>query len=229
MAQGGKVDSFATGGWKDGGSNSSNGGGKGKDKTSAEWKNELDWLYNLMEDIVELERDQKELEEEYEDILTDQTKNSKDLYNLLIQRLGNLNVQLNRQTFALTKREQEMREFMDTTNDQDKYLWYNWSDRTIEIDWDAIDKIVDGDVYKHVKDLISEAEEIQGKMDDAEDAIQDIENQIQELENIWRDTYVDFEKRVLDALVQSYQDVIDNYSELNDTLNNTNDEILSAI
>jgi uncharacterized protein YukE len=182
-----------------------------------------------MEDIVELERDQKELEEEYEDILTDQTKNSKDLYNLLIQRLGNLNVQLDRQTFALTKREQEMREFMDTTNDQDKYLWYNWSDRTIEIDWDAIDKIVDGDVYKHVKDLISEAEEIQSKMDDAEDAIQDIENQIQELENIWRDTYVDFEKRVLDALVQSYQDVINDYNELNDTLNNTNDEILSAI
>jgi hypothetical protein len=41
-------------------------------------------------------------------------------------------------------------------------------------------------------------------MDEAEDAILDIENQIQELENIWRDTYVDFEKRVLDALVQSY-------------------------
>ena len=93
----------------------------------------------------------------------------------------------------------------------------------------AIDKIVDGDVYKHVKDLISEAEEIQGKMDDAEDAIQDIENQIQELENIWRDTYVDFEERVLDALVKSYQDVIDNYSELNDTLNNSNSEILDAI
>jgi prefoldin subunit 5 len=118
---------------------------------------------------------------------------------------------------------------MDTTNDQDQYLWYNWSDRTIEIDWDAIDKIVDGDVYKHVKDLISEAEEIQGKMDDAEDAIADIKNQIQELENIWRDTYVDFEKRVLDAVVKSYQEVIDDYGELNDTLTKTNQEILDAI
>ena len=231
-ANGGKVDSLADpqGSWNDRlPRNDKSGGSKDKDKTSAEWKNELDWLYNLLEDIAELERDQKQLEEEFEDILTDDTKTSKDLYNLLIQRLGNLNVQLDRQTFALTKREQEMREFMDTTNDQDQYLWYNWSDRTIEIDWDAIDKIVDGDVYKHVKDLISEAEEIQGKMDDAEDAIADIENQIQELENIWRDTYVDFEKRVLDAVVKSYQEVIDDYGELNDTLTKTNQEILDAI
>ena len=228
-ANGGKVGSYAEGYGDAKSPSPNNNNNKDKDKTSAEWKNELDWLYNLMEDIVELERDQKEFEEQFEDILTDDTKTSKDLYNLLIQRLGNLNVQLGRQTFALTKREQEMREFMDTTNDQDQYLWYNWSDRTIEIDWDAIDKIVDGDVYKHVKDLISEAEEIQGKMDDAEDAIADIKNQIQELENIWRDTYVDFEKRVLDAVVKSYQEVIDDYGELNDTLTKTNQEILEAI
>ena len=226
---GGKVGSYAEGYGDAKSPSSNNNNNKDKDKTSAEWKNELDWLYNLMEDIVELERDQKEFEEQFEDILTDDVKTSKDLYNLLIQRLGNLNVQLDRQTFALTKREQEMREFMDTTNDQDQYLWYNWSDRTIEIDWDAIDKIVDGDVYKHVKDLISEAEEIQGKMDDAEDAIADIKNQIQELENIWRDTYVDFEKRVLDAVIKSYQEVIDDYGELNDTLTKTNQEILEAI
>ena len=227
-ANGGKVGSYAEG-YGDAKA-SSKGKANGSDKkTSAEWKNELDWLYNLMENIVELERDQKKLEEEYEDILTDQAKTSKDLYSLLIERLGNLNAQLNRQTLALQKREQEMREFMDTTNDKDEYLWYNWNDRTIEIDWDKIEAIKDEEEYKHIKDLVSEAEEIQGKMDDAEDAIQDIENQIQELENIWRDTYVDFEKRVLDALVQSYQDVIDNYSELNETLSNTNDEILNAI
>ena len=228
-ANGGKVDSYAEGYGDAKASSKKGSGGKDKDKTSAEWKNELDWLYNLMENIVELERDQKKLEEEYEDILTDQAKTSKDLYSLLIERLGNLNAQLDRQTLALQKREQEMREFMDTTNDKDQYLWYNWNDRTIEIDWDKIEAIKDEEEYKHIKDLVSEAEAIQDKMDDAEDAITDIENQIQELENIWRDTYVDFEKRVLDALVQSYQDVIDNYSELNETLNNTNDEILNAI
>ena len=182
-----------------------------------------------MEDIAELERDQKAIEEQYEDALKDQTKTGKDLYNLLVKQLGNLYTQLNHQTFALEKREQEMREFMDVTNDKDKYLWYNWQDRTLEIDWDKIDKIKDEEEYKHIKELIDEAEEIQDKMDDADDAIMDITNQIQELENIWRDTFTDFEDRVYDAIVKSYQQVIDNYSELNDTLNNSNQQILDSL
>jgi len=36
----------------------------------------------------------------------------------------------------LSLREREMREFMDTTNQFDNLLWYNWDDRTLEIDWD---------------------------------------------------------------------------------------------
>jgi hypothetical protein len=72
-----------------------------------------------MEDIAELERDQKAIEEQYEDLLQDQTKTGGDLYRLLVKQLGNLYTQLNHQTFALEKREQEMREFMDITNDQD--------------------------------------------------------------------------------------------------------------
>lgn len=237
-AAGGYMDSFASGGWKkpaaksSGGGGNKGGGGSGKaekEKTPEEWKNELDWLYNLMEDIAELERDQKAIEEQYEDYLADQTKTGGDLYRLLVQQLGNLYTQLNHQTFALEKREQEMREFMDTTNDKDQYLWYNWQDRTLEIDWDAIDKITDEEEYKHVKELVDEAEEIQDKIDGADDAIMDITNQIQELENIWRDTFTDFEDRVLDAIVKSYQQVIDKYSELNDTLNNSNTQILDSL
>lgn len=234
-ASGGKVPSLARGyGGVPSSSGSSGGrgsGGRGSDgdKTPEEWKNDLDWLYNLMEDIVELERDQKAIEEQYEDYLSDQTKTGGDLYRLLVQQLGNLYTQLNHQTFALEKREQEMREFMDVTNDQDQYLWYNWEDRTLEIDWDAIDQITDEEQYKHVKELVDQAEEIQDKIDDADDAVMDITNQIQELENVWRDTFTDFEDRVLDAIVKSYQQVIDKYSELNDTLNNSNTQILDSL
>ena len=236
-ATGGKVPAYAIGYLpgldtntkKSGGGGGSKSSGSDKEKTPDEWKNELDWLYNLMEDIAELERDQKAIEEQYEDYLKDQSKTGKDLYNLLIKQLGNLYTQLNHQTFALEKREQEMREFMDITNDKDQYLRYNWQDRTIEIDWDAIDKITDEEEYKHVKELVDEAEEIQDKIDDADDAIMDITNQIQELENIWRDTFTDFEDRVYDAIVKSYQQVIDNYSELNDTLNNSNSQILDSL
>ena len=237
QAAGGVIPSFARGYGaantattkKSGGSGSGGSRGGADDKTPEEWKNDLDWLYNLMEDIAELERDQKAIEEQYEDALQDQSKTGRDLYNLLVKQLGNLYTQLDHQTFALQKREQEMHEFMDITNDKDQYLWYNWQDRTLEIDWDAIDRITDEEEYKHVKELVDEAEEIQDKMDDADDAIMDITNQIQELENIWRDTFTDFEKRVLDAVVKMYQTVIDNYSELNDTLNNSNQSILDSL
>jgi hypothetical protein len=97
-----------------------------------------------------------------------------------------------------------MREFMDTTNQYDELLWYNWNDRTLEVDWDAIEALQDKDTYDEVADLVSEAEEIQKKMDDAEDSIIDIRNKIQELEDIWRDTYVDFESRVIDAVISYY-------------------------
>ena len=233
FAKGGIVPSYASG-YGDANKNKNGGGGSGSaaDKEKEEkWKNEVDWLYNLVEDIAELERVQTKLQEDYEDYLIDEAKTGKDLYNLLIQQLGNLYTQLDHQTFALEKREQEMREFMDTTNKYDDYLWYNWEDRTLEIDWDQIEaiKASDKETYDEIVDLISEAESIQDKMDDAEDSVMDIKNQIQELEDIWRDTFTDFEDRVYSAIVKEYQTVIDNYSELNETLNNSNNAILSAL
>lgn len=224
-----KKDSGGSGGGSGSGSGSSSGSSSSNDDKGTEWKNEIDWIYNLMEDIEELERKQTKLQEDYEDYLQDQTKNGKDLYNLLIEQLGNLYTQLNHQQAALELREREMREFMDTTNQFDNLLWYNWNDRTLEIDWDQIEAIQDKDTYDQVSDLVSEAESIQKKIDDADDSIMDIKNQIQELENIWRDTYVDFESRVFDAVVSYYQKIIDNYSELHDTLSNSNSAILSAI
>ena len=237
-AAGGKIPSLAASGYvpgigNDDSSKKKSGGGGGgsgsKDKEDNEWKNEIDWLYNLVQNIEELERRQTKLQEEYDDLLKDSNANGKLLYKNVIKQMANLQAQLDHQTFALQKREQEMREFMDTTNDQDEYLWYNWKDRTIEIDWDKIDKITDEEQYNHIKELIDQAEDIQDKMDDAEDAIQDTKNAMEDLENIWRDTFREFEDRVLKAIVQSYQKVIDNYSELNTTLNDSNTAILDAI
>ena len=217
-----------TAGWKqDGGGGG--GGGSGKGDKDEKWKNELDWIYNLVQDIAELEREEKALQEEYDDALEDLAATGQDLYNILIKQLGNFYTQLNDQTFALEKREQEMREFMEKNAEYSQYLWYNWEDRTVEIDWNAIEAIQDKELYEKVKEAVDGAEEIEGKMDDAEDAIIDIKNKIQELEQIWRDEFIDFEQRLYDAMVAQQQKVIDEYSELNDNLNNTNQNILTAL
>ena len=98
------------------------------------------------------------------------------------------------------------------------YVWWNDNDRTIEINWDKIEAIQDKDTYDKVSELVNKAEDIQGKIDTAEDALLNIEDQMKELQERYIKEYVDFEKRVLDAVVNKYQEQIDNLSELNDRL-----------
>jgi len=51
------------------------------------------------------------------------------------------------------------------------YVWWNNNDRTIEIDWDKIERITDKDTYDKVSELVNKAEDIQDKIDSAEDAL----------------------------------------------------------
>lgn len=198
------------------------------EKTSNEWKNELDWLYNLMEDIAESERTQEKLATKHERYLKDATKTGKDLYNITKQQMQNLNQQYAYQKQALASREREMQEQINQSGYTD-YVWWNNNDRTIEINWDKIEGIQDKDTYDKVSELVSKAEDIQSKIDAAEDAIEDIKDQMKELQERYVQEYVDFEKRVLDAVVNKYQEQIDNLSELNDILNDSNTNILNSI
>jgi hypothetical protein len=52
---------------------------------------------------------------------------------------------------------------------------------------------------------------------------------VKELQERYVQEYVDFEKRVLEAVVNKYQEQIDNLSELNDILNDSNTNILNSI
>lgn len=216
------------------GHGSSGGGGSGssaKEPTKEEWRSDFDWLYNLMEDLAELQREQNKLQEEQNKILElgNDSDTGKDLYENLVKQMANLLTQKTYQSSVQSNRRREMQEFMAANAAYGNYLRFNNKDQTLEINWDAINNIGDKETYEKVKDLVSEAEAIQKKMDESDDALRDIEAQIRHLEDIWRESYVDFEKRVLDALVKSYQRTIDNYSDLNNTVNKANEEILSAL
>ena len=200
-----------------------------KSEKSNKWENTLDWLYNLMEDIAELERIQNQISEKHERYLEDISKTGRDLYNLTQQELNNLYTQRDNYQEAFTRRMQEMREQLEANSKYSQYVWWNDKDKTIEIDWDAINKIKDKDKYDEVTDLISKLEKIQDQMDEAEEALWDIEGQIIELEKRYLDEFIDLQKRVYDALVDSYQKQIDNLEDLNDTLNDSNEKILNSI
>jgi len=68
-----------------------------------------------------------------------------------------------------------MQEFMAANAAYSNYLRFNNKDQTLEINWDAINNIGDKETYEKVKDLVSEAEAIQKKMDESDDALRDIE------------------------------------------------------
>ena len=222
---GGNATSYKpTGNWI-GGSAAVSSDKEDKDK----WKNEFDWLYNLLEDIAELERDQNKLNEKYEDYLEDINKTAADLVKITTQELSNLYAQQARQQLSYDKRIQEMNEYLAVNSDLAQYGRYNFDDMTIEIDWDAIEAVQDQELYSKIEDYVEGLEDIQDKIDEADDALIDIENDIQDIEQRFQEEYVDFENRILDAIVNSRKQQIDQLSEINDSIKDTNSKLLDAV
>lgn len=213
-------------GWLNDGSSS---GSSSKSDDGDKWRNEFDWLYNLMEDLIELGRDQEKLDEKYEDYLADISKTAGDLVRITAEQYRNLYAQQVRQELAYEKRLQEMREYLAVNAQYAEYGTYNFDDQTIEIDWDKIEAILDEDLYNNVKDYVDGLEEVQNRIDEADDELQDIENDIQDLRERFIEEYTSFEKRILEALVDERQKQIDELSDINDSIKDTNSNLFDAI
>jgi hypothetical protein len=65
---------------------------KEQEPKKEEWRSDFDWLYNLMEDITELQREQTKLQEEQNKILElgNDSDTGKDLYENLVKQMANL-------------------------------------------------------------------------------------------------------------------------------------------
>lgn len=213
-------------GWLNDGSSS---GSSSKSDDGDKWRNEFDWLYNLMEDLIELGRDQEKLDEKYEDYLADISKTAGDLVRTTAEQYRNLYAQQVRQELAYEKRLQEMHEYLEVNAQYAEYGTYNFDDQTIEIDWDKIEAILDEDLYNNVKGYVDGLEEVQDRIDKADDELQDIENDIQDLRERFIEEYVSFEKRILEALVDERQKQIDELSDINDSIKDTNSNLFDAI
>ena len=207
------------------------GDGDSEEGIKSTWRNELDWLYNLLEDIAELERRQSEYAEQHDQLLNSINTTGEELFKLTEQQLDNLKEQLENQRVRQQKRKDELEWWAGYADAAGlgKYVWWNDKDQTIEIDWDQIEAITDQDTYDEVKEIIDHLEQAQDEMDDATSAILDIQGQIQDLENRYMQEFTDFQQRIYDALVNQYQVQIDQLSELNDTLNDTNASILDSL
>ena len=237
---GGMVASYATGRWNpanDGNISSrrkpNSSGGSGSSSSSSEktptvWENELDWLYNLVQDIEGLQRIQTRLSERHERYLNDINKTGRDIYNTSKEQLDNLETQKTNEQERLRRRTQEMNEQIGVSG-YSNYVWWNPNDQTLEIDWDAIEAIQDKDTYDEVVSLISKLEGIQDEIQTAQDNLDNIDSQIDDINKRYLTDFTDFQSRTFDAVVNGYQSTIDNLSSLNDTLNETNTAVINSL
>ena len=214
---------------KGGGGGRGGGGGGSKKEKEEPWENPYDWLYNLTQDINEELRKREKLELKYNRILRDRSKNAKDLYDNIKAQTASLKEQERLQQQMISKRQQEMRDYLSKNSSLSSYGTFNWADNTIEINWDKINSVTDQEKGEEIEEYISKLEEIQGQMNDAEDALDEIVDQIYELQQIGKDEFDDLESRTLDALIQRDQEAIDKLSNINDSINNANQKLLDSV
>ncbi len=219
---------------KDEDSKSSSSGKSSDTKSKAEeeaeiWENTFDWLYNLTQDINEELREREKLEKKYNRLIEDRNKSATDILKNVRAQEASLEQQRKLQQQMYDKRKQEMQRTLSEYSDVSQYGTYNWSDNTVEINWDAIDKVTDTEKGERIEEYISKLEEIESQMDDAEDALDDIIDEIEELQKVGKDEYDDLESRVLDAIISREQEKIDKLSLIDESINDANTKLMNSI
>lgn len=220
--------------WSSGSDSKEDSDSKSSGKSEAEeeaeiWENTFDWLYNLTQDINEELREREKLEKKYNRLIEDRNKSATDILKNIRAQEASLKQQRKLQQQMYDKRKQEMQRTLSEYSDVSQYGTYNWSDNTVEINWNAIDKVTDTEKGERIEEYISKLEEIESQMDDAEDALDDIIDEIEDLQKIGKDEYDDLESRVLNAIISREQEKIDKLSLINESINDANTKLMNSI
>ena len=221
-------------------SRKSSGGSKSKD-----WENPYDKFYNLTETINKNLREREKLERIYNKLLREQQHilNTIDYEKNLSDQISNLKQQADklRREYALQStmysgKGNELQSYMAKNSSMRKYGYYDAASQQIVIDWNAINKVKNDEKGQKIEDYISKLEELRDAMWDAEDAMLDAEEQIEEMKEDLREkleelkqAYLDFEDRIVEALVAQRQAEIDELQEVYDLMSESNNSVLSAI
>lgn len=209
-------------------SNKKSGGGGGGNK---EFKNDFDKYYNQVEDINELERQRNLLESDYNQLLKNENKSGKEIYDNLNKQLKLLRERRDLTADLAEKRKQQI---IETTQAEEyskvaKYAWWNESDLTIEIDWGAINQVKDSEEGDLIKEYVKKLEDFQSKYDEQIEALEEIEDTVKEIEERGKEEYTTLEDRVRDALIKQIQDKIDELTEVDEAINDTNQKLFDSM
>lgn len=209
------------------------GGYKSGDKSNSnnknKYENKYDPLYNLVADIEEQQRIEKDYNTKRQDIEKNPTTIGNDLLSNISKQLDTYYSEAVNERAMLAGRQEQAKQLMQENADLQKYAIYNKEDNTVEIDWDAINQITNDDEGKRIDDYISQLENAQKEITTANERLYQIEQEVEQLKTYGRDEYIDLEQQIYDAIVAERQKEIDELEKVNESINDANDKLISSI
>lgn len=224
----------------------SKGGGGKKSKAKKErWENPYDELYNLQEKINESLRKREALERRYQKLLKQEQSSLSDIRKSYYDQIKQIRTEANfqkeleagrrrqinnigKQTYVDSKGKVKTFDQMGVT----KYAKYNFETGEIEMDWAGIQALEGSknvEKGKAVEAYVSKLEELVQSYEGVRDKLWELEDKIEEFREAAIDSYLSFEDRVMDALVNHYQKEIDSYQAMSDAIDKVNNEVISSL
>lgn len=222
------------------------GGGGGSEKKPSYWENPYDELYNLQEKINEALRKREALERRYQKLLKQEQATLSDIRKSYYDQIEHLGTEADLQKQLAEGRLRQIKKLgneLYTDEDGDrvsykemgvtKYASYDEKTGLIKIDWNALEEISNDsdrtEEGKAAEEYISKLEELVSSYEEVRDKLWEIEDTIEQLREDAIQSYISFEDRVMDALINQYQKQIDSYQSMSDALEEANNEVLDSL
>lgn len=227
-------------------SNQSKSSDSGSSEKPSYWENPYDELYNLQEKINESLRTREALERRYQKLLNKTTSSLSEIRKAYYDQIKQLRTEADLQQAMAKGRKRQLNNIANETyTDSEgvqrsfasmgvtKYASYNASTGVIKIDWAGLEAISRDasreEEGKAAEAYISRLEELVEGYEEIRDELWEIEDKIEELRDEVVESYLSFEDRVMEAVVNEYQEQIDAFQAMSDEISNTTSKVLDSI
>lgn len=193
------------------------------------WENSYTWIYNYTEQITALTREREKAERKFEKTLEDEVHTAAELRDITNEEISALDRRAEMANAGALKADQEIEKLFDKNSKFAKYVAYNRETGAITADYATLNTIKDKEFGEGFDEFMDDLEELRDTYQDAVDELEDIEDDLTEIYNRSRDDYSELIDEVQEALIASYQDMIDERTEVSSAIKEAQDAIVDRI
>lgn len=193
------------------------------------WENTYDWIYNYTEQVNALTREREKLERKFERTLENEVHTAAELRDITLDEVDALKRRARISGDAALKAQKETQALFGANSKYSDYLVYNQQTGAITANYPALNQNKNEEFGDGFEKFIDKLEELRDTYQDAVDDLEDIEDELSELSKRGREEYSDLIDQVQEALIQSYQDIIDERSSVSEAIKDAQDSIVNSM